>query len=40
MARVPLDESGNILIVPEQVNETFNIVIFPYLSVAGALVIV
>ncbi len=40
MARVPLDADGNILIAPEQVNETLNIVIFPYLSVALILVIV
>lgn len=40
MARVPLDTEGNIFIVPEQVNETLNIVIFPYLVIAVILVIV
>ena len=40
MARMPLDREGNISIAPEQVNETLNIVIFPYLSVAVILVIV
>ncbi len=40
MARIPLDGEGNISIAPEQVNETLNIVIFPYLSVAVMLVIV
>ncbi|MBN1926390.1 MAG: L-fucose:H+ symporter permease [Prolixibacteraceae bacterium] len=40
MARMPLNESGDIYIAPEQVNETLNIVIFPYLSVAAILVVV
>lgn len=40
MARMPLDGEGNISIAPEQVKETLNIVIFPYLSVAVMLVIV
>lgn len=40
MARMPLDAEGNISIAPEQINETLNIVIFPYLSVAAILVIV
>jgi FHS family L-fucose permease-like MFS transporter len=40
MARVPLDTDGNIYIAPEQINETLNIVIFPYLSVAVILVMV
>lgn len=40
MARMPLDGDGNISIAPEQVNETLNIVIFPYLSVAAILAVV
>jgi len=40
MARMPLDGEGNISIAPEQINETLNIVIFPYLSVAAILVVV
>ncbi|MBN2520566.1 MAG: L-fucose:H+ symporter permease [Bacteroidales bacterium] len=40
MARVPLDSEGNIFIRPDQVSETLNIVIFPYLSIAVILVIV
>lgn len=40
MARMPLDTEGNISIAPDQVNETLNIVIFPYLTVAAILVVV
>jgi FHS family L-fucose permease-like MFS transporter len=40
MARMPLDADGNISIAAEQVTETLNIVIFPYLSIAVVLVIV
>lgn len=40
MARMPLDGDGNISIAPEQINESLQIVIFPYLSVASVLVIV
>jgi FHS family L-fucose permease-like MFS transporter len=40
MARIPLDADGNISIAPDQINETLNIVIFPYLSIAAILVIV
>ncbi len=40
MARIPLDGDGNIFIAPDQINETLNIVIFPYLSVAIILVVV
>jgi len=40
MAKMPLDCNGIIVIAPEQINETLNIVIFPYLSVAGILTIV
>ena len=40
MARIPLDGDGNISIAPDQIRDTLNIVIFPYLSVAAALVVV
>jgi len=40
MAQMPLDGDGNISIPPNQVNETLNIVIFPYLSIAVVLVAV
>ena len=40
MARMPLDGEGNISIAPSQVQETLNIVIFPYLSVAAILLVV
>ncbi|WP_053976617.1 L-fucose:H+ symporter permease [Mangrovimonas xylaniphaga] len=40
MAKMPLDAEGNILIKASQIQETLNIVIFPYLSVAGVLVLV
>ncbi len=40
MAKMPLDGDGNIVIASNQINETLNIVIFPYLSVAGILAIV
>lgn len=40
MARMPLDETGNITVAHDQINETLNIVILPYLSVAGILVLV
>ncbi|MBN1181459.1 MAG: L-fucose:H+ symporter permease [Bacteroidales bacterium] len=40
MARMPLDAEGNISIASSQINETLNIVIFPYLSVAAILVVV
>ena len=40
MARIPLDNNGNIFIASSQVNETLNIVIFPYLSIAVILVVV
>jgi FHS family L-fucose permease-like MFS transporter len=40
MARIPLDSEGNIFITPDQIDETLNIVIFPYLSVAAVLVVV
>lgn len=40
MARMPLDGDGNISIAPEQINETLQIVIFPYLSIASILVVV
>ncbi len=40
MARMPLDGDGNIVIATEQINEVLNIVIFPYLSVAGIILVV
>ena len=40
MAKMPLDEQGNIFIETGQINEILNIVIFPYLSVAVILVVV
>jgi len=40
MARMPLDETGNIIVASDQINETLKIVILPYLSVAGILVLV
>jgi len=40
MARLPEDSEGNLSIAPDQINEALNIVIFPYLSVAGILIIV
>ena len=40
MAQIPLDSEGNISILPDQVKETLNIVIFPYLSIAVILVVV
>ncbi len=40
MAHMPLDSEGNISIAADQVNETLNIVIFPYLSIAVILVII
>ncbi len=40
MAKMPLDAEGHIVIASDQINETLNIVIFPYLSVAGILAIV
>ncbi len=40
MARLPQDAEGNLSIAPEQISEALNIVIFPYLSVAGILVVV
>lgn len=40
MSRIPLDAEGNISIAPEQVSETLNIVIFPYLAVASVLVVI
>ncbi len=40
MAKMPLDGEGHIVIASDQINETLNIVIFPYLSVAGILTIV
>ncbi len=40
MAKMPLDSEGHITIAAGQINETLNIVIFPYLSVAGILIIV
>ena len=40
MARLPEDAEGNLFIAPDQINEALNIVIFPYLTVAGVLVAV
>ncbi len=40
MARLPQDADGNLSIAPDQVAESLNIVIFPYLSVAAILVVV
>jgi FHS family L-fucose permease-like MFS transporter len=40
MARLPEDAEGNLAIAPDKINEALNIVIFPYLSVAGILVVV
>lgn len=40
MARLPQDSRGDLAIGPEQVNESLNTVIFPYLSVAAVLVVV
>ena len=40
MARLPEDAEGNLSIAPDQINEALNIVIFPYLTVAGILIIV
>jgi len=40
MARLPEDAEGNLSIAPDQINEALNIVIFPYLTVAGVLVAV
>lgn len=40
MAKMPLDDKGDILVQPDQINEVLNIVIFPYLSIAAVLIIV
>ena len=40
MAKMPLDTDGNIFVASDKINETLNIVIFPYLSIAGVLVVV
>lgn len=40
MAKMPLDDEGNILVQSDQINEVLNIVIFPYLSIAAVLVVV
>ncbi len=40
MAKMPLDDAGNISIAAGQINETLRIVIFPYLSIAAILVVV
>ncbi|MBN2280695.1 MAG: L-fucose:H+ symporter permease [Candidatus Marinimicrobia bacterium] len=38
MAKMPLDEAGNIHIAEHQISDTLAIVIFPYLSIAAILV--
>jgi FHS family L-fucose permease-like MFS transporter len=40
MARLPQDDKGQLAIGPEQVSESLNTVIFPYLSVAAVLALV
>ncbi len=40
MAKMPLDGEGHIFIASQQINETLNVVIFPYLTVAAILTVV